>query len=136
MFDLLDMQWRTLKATRNPACDHTARRGLAAPTPEGPVDLEVSFGSLEAARDSGLTLLDIREDWERAQDDPEHQIELHVPLSAIASGEAPPLPREPRYLVVCAHGVRSLALAEHLHEQGYREVYSLAGGLAALGLGV
>jgi rhodanese-related sulfurtransferase len=76
----------------------------------------------------------VREDWERAQDDPEHQIELHVPLSAIASGAAPPLPREARYLVVCAHGVRSLALAEHLHAQGYREVYSLAGGLAALGL--
>ena len=80
-------------------------------------------------------MLDIREPWERALDDPAQQIELHVPLSAIAAGEAPPLPREARYLIVCAHGVRSLALAEHLHKQGYRDVHSLIGGLAGLGLG-
>jgi rhodanese-related sulfurtransferase len=41
------------------------------------------------------------------------------------------LPADGRYLIVCAHGVRSLALAGHLRSLGYPEVYSLIGGLAA-----
>jgi molybdopterin/thiamine biosynthesis adenylyltransferase/molybdopterin synthase catalytic subunit/rhodanese-related sulfurtransferase len=135
MFDLLEMHWRTLKASRNPACDHELRLD---PSLSGemaaPLVLELDFDSLNAARASGLTLLDIRETWERALDDPEQQIELHVPLSSIAAGDSPALPRDVRYLIVCAHGVRSLALAEHLHEQGYPNVHSLAGGLAGLAL--
>jgi sulfur-carrier protein adenylyltransferase/sulfurtransferase len=133
MFDLLEMHWRTLKATRNPGCDHDTRmQPLPAPEPAMEVSLELEFDSLAEAHASGLTLLDIREASERVYDEPGRQIELHVPLSAIAAGEAPALPREMRYLIVCAHGVRSLALAEHLREQGYRGVFSLAGGLAGL----
>jgi rhodanese-related sulfurtransferase len=64
-------------------------------------------------------------------DDPGERIELHVPLSALVEGAAS-LPPEGRYLIVCAHGVRSLALAGHLRAQGYAEVYSLAGGLAGV----
>ncbi len=132
MFDLLGMHWHTLKATRNPACDHEPRD--LAPDADGSSHeaLELAFATLAAARASGLTLLDIREDWERAQDDPRDLIELHVPLSAIANATVAPLPRNARYLIVCAHGVRSLALAGHLHDQGYPAVYSLAGGLAAV----
>jgi len=40
-------------------------------------------------------------------------------------------PTEGRYLLVCAHGVRSLSVAEQLRAQGLTEVYSLRGGLAA-----
>jgi rhodanese-related sulfurtransferase len=127
-FDLLGMHWHTLKATRNPACDHGSRR-LAADTE--PDVLEVDYPNLASARESGLTLVDIREPWERAMDDPEARIELHVPLSALLQGQAS-LPRDGRYLIVCAHGVRSLGLAGHLREQGYAAVYSLAGGLEGL----
>jgi hypothetical protein len=82
MFDLLEMHWRTLKASRNPACDHEARLDPSLPAEQAaPLVLELDFDSLNAARASGRTLLDIRESWERALDDPEQQIELHVPLS-------------------------------------------------------
>ena len=82
---------------------------------------------------SGLTLVDIREGLgTRRRRARASSIELHVPLSAFVEG-ATALPADGRYLVVCAHGVRSLALAEHLRAHGYAEVYSLAGGLAALG---
>ena len=37
-----------------------------------------------------------------------------------------------RYLIVCAHGVRSLAVTEELRARGHAAVYSLRGGLAAL----
>jgi sulfur-carrier protein adenylyltransferase/sulfurtransferase len=127
-FDLLGMHWHTLKATRNAACDHSPRELASV---EAADDLEVAYPTLRAAHGSGLTLVDIREGWERETDDPDARIELHLPLSAIVQGAAM-LPPAGRYLIVCAHGVRSLALVEHLRSQGYCGVYSLAGGLAAL----
>ena len=129
VFDLLGMHWRTLKAARNPACDH-APRELQADAID-PAALEIEFPTLDAALASGLTLVDIREAWERAMDEPQRQIEWHLPLSALMRGSTA-LPPDGRYLIVCAHGVRSLALAEHLRSLGYPEVYSLIGGLAAL----
>ena len=130
VFDLLGMHWRTLKAARNPACDHSPRElQTDAIDPDA---LELAYPTLAAARAAGLTLIDIREPWERAMDDPAGRIEWHLPLSAFLQG-ATSLPREGRYLIVCAHGVRSLALAGHLRTQGFTAVYSLVGGLAALG---
>ena len=94
-------------------------------------EVELTFASLAAARSSGLTLVDIREVRERDADAPEDRIELHVPMGTLLDGSAT-LPRDGRYLIVCAHGVRSLALAGHLRAQGYPAVYSLVGGLAGL----
>ncbi len=130
VFDLLGMHWRTLKAARNPACDHSPRE-LQTDAID-PAALELEYPTLAAAFASGLTLVDIREPWERARDDPAGQIEWHLPLSAFMQGSTA-LPPEGRYLIVCAHGVRSLALAGHLRSLGYPAVYSLAGGLAAVG---
>lgn len=129
VFDLLGMHWRTLKAARNPACDHSPRE-LQTDAID-PATLELAYPTLAAARASGLTLVDIREPWERATDDPAGQIEWHLPLSALLQGSTA-LPPEGRYLIVCAHGVRSLALAGHLRSRGYAAVYSLVGGLAAV----
>ena len=128
VFDLLNLQWRTLHARRNPSCDHDR---VAPWRPPHTVQLEREFVDLDAARASGLTLVDIREDWERMADAPGTSIEMHVPLSGLLDGRSA-LPPDGRYLIVCAHGVRSLALAEHLRGMGYREVYSLRGGLAAV----
>ena len=118
----------TIKSARNPGCDHAPRELQAAVV--DPAMLEIEYPTLDAAFASGLTLVDIREAWERATDDPRRQIEWHLPLSAFMQG-ATALPTDGRYLLVCAHGVRSLALAEHLRSLGYPEVYSLIGGLAA-----
>ena len=130
VFDLLGMHWRTLKAARNPACDHSPRE-LQADAID-PAALELEYPNLAAAFASGLTLVDIREPWESARDDPPGPIAWHLPLSAFMQGSTA-LPPEGRYLIVCAHGVRSLALAGHLRSLGYPAVYSLAGGLAAVG---
>jgi rhodanese-related sulfurtransferase len=129
VFDLLGMHWRTLKAARNPACDHSPRELQTDPI--DPDVLELNYPTLAAARAAGLTLIDIREQWERAMDDPAGRIEWHLPLSAFLQGSTA-LPREGRYLIVCAHGVRSLALAGHLRALGFASVHSLAGGLAAI----
>lgn len=126
-FDLLGMHWHTLHAARRPACDHRPRTLLAAADDD---EVERHYADLDAARASGLTLVDIREAWERAADPPGASIEWHVPLSELLAGAAA-LPPGHDYLLVCAHGVRSYALTEQLRGLGYR-AYSLAGGLAAL----
>jgi len=128
MVDLLSLETRRLAAQRHPACDHENPGAAAAPQV---VPLELEYTTLAAALESGLELVDIRETWERAHDPPGLQIPTHLPLSALVNGYLE-FPAEGRYLVICAHGVRSLSLTEHLRAHGQAEVYSLRGGLAAL----
>jgi adenylyltransferase/sulfurtransferase len=128
MVDLLTLETRRVSARRDPACSHDL--GASADAPDAaPIELE--FVTLAAAVESGLELVDIREAWERGFDPPNASIALHLPLSDLVNGRAR-FPAEGRYLVICAHGVRSLSLTEHLRSLGQSEVYSLRGGLAAL----
>jgi adenylyltransferase/sulfurtransferase len=128
--DLLSLETRRLIARRNPDCDHD-HPGAAAEAPVADAPIELEFPTLADAFESGLELVDIRETWERMHDPPGLQIPMHLPLSALVNGYLE-FPKEGRYLVICAHGVRSLSLTEHLRAQGQAEVYSLRGGLAAL----
>jgi adenylyltransferase/sulfurtransferase len=127
--DLLTLETRRLIARRNPACDHDHPGAIAGPPPSAPLELE--FATLAEAFESGLELVDIRETWERMHDPPGLQIATHLPLSALVNSQLQ-FPTEGRYLVICAHGVRSLSVTEQLRAQGMAEVYSLRGGLAAL----
>ena len=128
--DLLSLETRRLVAQRNPHCDHDDP-GAATATAVGEAPLELAFGTLAEAFESGLELVDIRETWERMHDPPGLQIPTHLPLSALVNGYLQ-FPTEGRYLIVCAHGVRSLSVTEQLRAQGVKDVYSLRGGLAAL----
>ena len=128
ILDLLNLQWRALRARRRADCRH----GESTMTGFDSEALELEFDDLASARATGLTLVDIREAWERETDLPGQRIEFHLPLSLLLDGRAPPPPPGGRYLIVCAHGVRSLGLTEQLRSMGYRDVYSLRGGLAAL----
>jgi len=105
-------------------CERCAATAHAEP-------LELEFASLAAARAAGYELVDVRERWERDADPPGLMPGLHLPLSEYAGGGSE-LPAGGRYLIVCAHGVRSLALTEELRAHGHAAVYSLRGGLAAL----
>ena len=126
--DLLDLGTRVIKAPRDPSCDH----GPDARLPRGADEpLELDFTTLDEARAAGYELIDIREAWERRFDPPGRQIDLHLPLSELLDGRAA-FPAAGRQLIVCAHGVRSLALAEHLRAQGRDGVWSMRGGLAGL----
>jgi adenylyltransferase/sulfurtransferase len=128
--DLLSLETRRLIARRNPDCDHD-HPGEPAMAASTSAPLELEFATLGEAFESGLELVDIREAWERMHDPPGLQIPTHLPLSALVNGYLQ-FPTEGRYLVVCAHGVRSLSVAEQLRAQGLAEVFSLKGGLAAL----
>jgi adenylyltransferase/sulfurtransferase len=126
--DLLTFATSQIRAARDPACDHDSP-GPATAEPRA--RLEIEFASLDEARGAGFELVDVREAWERSRDPPGMDTGLHLPLSELLSGRAR-FPAEGRRLVVCAHGVRSLSLTEHLRAHGHTEVYSMRGGIAAL----
>jgi adenylyltransferase/sulfurtransferase len=128
MVDLLSLSTRSIRAVRRAGCDHDALAGAGASSGE---PLEVSFKSLAEARAAGFELVDIREAWERRFDRPAQHIELHLPMSDLLDGRVV-FPERGRHLVVCAHGVRSLAIVEQLRHQGRADVYSMRGGLAGL----
>ncbi len=128
--DLLGFGTRLIKARRNPDCDHGP--GARASAGQGASDpLELDFETLAEALAAGYELVDIREGWELRFDGPGIETGLHLPLSEILDGRAA-FPAQGRQLIICAHGVRSLALAEHLRAQGRQGVWSMRGGLAAV----
>jgi molybdopterin/thiamine biosynthesis adenylyltransferase/molybdopterin synthase catalytic subunit/rhodanese-related sulfurtransferase len=126
--DLTSLSTRRVLTRRNPECRHD--RTLRAPA-QSRQPIELEFSTLAEARASGLELIDIREGWERAADPPALRIERHLALSDLMEGRVG-WPGEGRYLIVCAHGVRSLALTERLRELGHAQVWSMRGGLAAI----
>ncbi|MFO1394882.1 MAG: ThiF family adenylyltransferase [Steroidobacteraceae bacterium] len=138
LVDLLSNSTREIRAARRSGCDHDspgAPAGDDGGQDEGPDELspglELEFDTLEAARAAGYVLVDVREAWELALDPPGLDTGLHVPMSELVAGQRG-FPSEGRRLVVCAHGVRSLSIAEHLRAQGDRAVWSLRGGTAEL----
>jgi len=126
--DLLGFATSQLRAVRDPACNHlTPGQRPDAGQPQ----FEVDFANLDEARAAGFELVDVREAWELSEDPPGLDTGLHLPLSELLSGRIS-FPAQGRHLVLCAHGVRSLSLTEHLREHGRTEVYSMRGGIAAL----
>ena len=132
LVDLLTLATRELAATRRPDCDHRAP-GAASPRADAPdpPDEELEFATLAEARAAGYSLVDVREAWELAMDPPGLDTGLHVPMSDLVDGRRD-FPAGGRRLVICAHGVRSLSIVEHLRAQGDLQVWSLRGGTAWL----
>lgn len=83
-----------------------------------------------------LVLLDVREDLERhycAIDAPSNVLDIHVPIGEISDrfdllrrclGGRP-------LVIYCHHGVRSLATARWLANQGLADIINLEGGIDA-----
>ncbi len=129
--DLLTFATRSITAARDPACDHGAPGPQAAARDAQAAPLEVEFASLDDARAAGFELVDVREAWELARDPPGLDTGMHLPLSELLGGRLS-FPADGRRLIVCAHGVRSLSLTEHLRQHGRADVYSMRGGIASL----
>jgi len=72
-----------------------------------------------------LVLLDVREDWETALCRLENA--THIPIEEIEFRTAE-LDQSEDIVVYCHHGVRSVAVANFLRQQGFKAV-NLAGGL-------
>jgi len=89
------------------------------------------------ARGERLTLLDVREAWERTLVNLDFPAEVHLPMSALAAGGEALLHSalsgmaHPPLVVICHHGIRSARVTAWLLSLGWPQVFSLAGGLDA-----
>ena len=129
LIDLLVHRQRRLAAPRNPDCAGRCRRIDAAPRRAAPAELDLML-PLAAAAAAGYRIVDIREPLECEFEPLPVTGQLSLPLGRLLDGQLDVEP-ELRYLLVCAHGVRSHAAAECLRARGHPNIWSLRGGLAA-----
>ena len=75
-----------------------------------------------------MTLIDVREPWEREIVSLSGSVPLDEALieNLLKGGS-----RDTRLVFLCHHGVRSLNAAAFFAAQGFSEVYSVEGGIAA-----
>lgn len=73
-------------------------------------------------------LLDVREGWELAIANLDGV--LHIPMGEIPA-RLDELAPEREIVVLCRSGGRSATVARFLQQQGYRDVWNLAGGILA-----
>jgi sulfur-carrier protein adenylyltransferase/sulfurtransferase len=129
LVDLLVHGQRRLAAPRNPRCRHGCVVIESAPEAATPADLDVAL-PLADAEAAGYCVVDIREPMEREFEPLPICGPQSLPLGHLLEGGLRVEP-DRRYLLVCAHGVRSRAAAEFLRARGHANVWSLRGGLAA-----
>lgn len=130
LVDMLVHGQQRLHAPRNPRCAGTCVHAGQAWKKAPAEQLDVAM-SLAAAAAEGYRIIDIREP-EECEDEPLPVARQQaLPLGRLLEGNVDLAP-EQRYLLVCAHGVRSRAAAEWLRSRGCANVWSLRGGLAAL----
>lgn len=80
----------------------------------------------------GFVLLDVREPWElrTARVDLPGATLLHIPMRDVP-GRLAEIPRTQPVACICHHGARSAQVVAFLMQQGYADVYNLAGGIDA-----
>ena len=128
--DLLSLEQRRISLPRATACrGNGCARAEAAVAPGDFEDLEL-HGPIGSAIAAGYLVVDIREPCEiRASGMPVAGCQS-LPFARLLADGPACLDASRSYLLVCAHGQRSLAAAAWLRGAGLRQVRSLAGGLA------
>jgi molybdopterin/thiamine biosynthesis adenylyltransferase/molybdopterin synthase catalytic subunit/rhodanese-related sulfurtransferase len=131
VMDLLTLQISRMKARRASACASGRCARIPATSSLATDALEIEFDSLSAAQAAGYTVIDIREPDEVTDEPlPGAGIRL-MPMQQLLHTDST-LSKNERFLLVCASGRRSLAVAQTLHARGFTDVVSLTGGMAGL----
>ena len=127
LIDLLQTGVQRLAAPRNAACRAHAAGAGAKSAVESPADLELELSLADAER-RGYRIIDIRNPDEWAREPLPGASHERIAMPDLLGGQR--LHDESRYLLVCAHGIRSLAAAAELRARGSANVWSLKGGIA------
>ena len=100
---------------------------------ESPLQIEPQALSAVIARDEPVTVLDIREPWER--DLCAIAGSAFVPMDQLPARVAE-LPKDRALAVVCHHGMRSFHATMWLRNNGFPKAVNLAGGIDAWAVAV
>ncbi len=143
LFNALEMKFRELKLRRDPQCpvcgenptvkeliDYEMFCGIQPPDPAGNPN-EVTVQEMKRALDDpklGIKVIDVREPFE-------YEI-AHIegvpllPMSQI-QGRFTELDPNSQYYFLCKVGARSMDVVDFLHEQGFKYVKNIKGGIDA-----
>lgn len=86
--------------------------------------------AFEAIQSGDAVMIDVREIYEVQLENIQHDKVLNHPLSVIMD-RLTYISKDQKIIVICAHGERSVKVANLLQYQGYPEVASLDGGFEA-----
>ena len=83
-----------------------------------------------------FVILDVREIWETDLARINDERAILLPMSRIAREQKEAFPPalcdlQTEILVMCHHGIRSADVTDWMRQQGWKNVFSLAGGIAA-----
>ena len=81
----------------------------------------------ELLKFESLQLLDVREEWEQPKI--ENYKVLNIPLQKIPYS-LDQISKTKKTVVICQHGVRSLAAIDFLKSNGFKNLINLTGGMA------
>ena len=89
--------------------------------------------------DDGLMIVDIREKWEVDKVHLPTGPVSYLPMSILSAGQLNAIPDElkdptKRIVLMCHHGIRSGSVAAWLNRNGWKNVFSLRGGIDAYAL--
>jgi len=138
MIDLTTFSSSRMRARRAASCAGRAcvravaeKTAVAEAADITSAPLELEFESLDAAIAAGYEILDVREPAEIAALPTPARRARRVTVAEVLR-DFTVLEREGHWLIVCARGSRSLAVARELRGRGFHAARSLRGGLAAL----
>lgn len=86
--------------------------------------------AFEAIQNGDTVMIDVREIYEVQLENIQHDKVLNHPMSVIMD-RLTYISKDQKIIVICAHGERSVKVANLLQYQGYPEVASLDGGFEA-----
>ena len=127
LLDFMNFSNLKIKAPRRSECRAPHCAHIRELTRED-AGLEIAFGSLSAASEKGLEVIDIRTSGEVSANPSGAR---HIPMANLLADPSLLAPGK-QALLVCATGRRSLAAAQELRRRGIG-AYSLAGGLQSMG---
>jgi len=133
LLDALEMRFRELRIEKNPACPLCGETPIITELTDLEEYCGITGGVWEItseelrARLPGVTLVDVREEWER-EANPGFTDALHIPYPAFARRMAE-LDSAWEIVLFCSAGARSWQAAGLLRRAGFSRAWSLQGGL-------
>jgi molybdopterin/thiamine biosynthesis adenylyltransferase/rhodanese-related sulfurtransferase len=134
LFNCLDYSSQRVKIPKHPACPVCGSTPTITAIDRDeyypPDAINVDVSALSDTQLQRYRIIDIREPEEVEVQPLEGVPHDHLPMSRW-DPQRIPIDREETCLLSCAHGIRSLRLAEFLRQQGYAKVYSAKDGWQA-----
>ena len=135
ILNLLNFDIKKIRHARNPACplcgEKPMIKNFQSKHYESLDDLTINLFDFSDQELRKIRFIDVRESEEIIYEPVTEMETDHLPLSEFTELNYT-FDKGQRYVIFCAHGQRSLYLAQMLYKKGLRNIFSLPGGIATL----